>query len=180
VPRLPASIVFLEQVVRISLSLVIGLLVSTAPVAALAGDCAAGQAPALQSAEWVAPAPGLDSVAGNGVAGLGLAEPAAELSAAAVLQRIRERDCLQVASPAEGYQKRTEFDNTPYRYNMQPGKVNAAEFAAWMASRGIRIVGADEAGVQPAATAVASVPAAVEEAGDGSAAETATAPIVAQ
>jgi hypothetical protein len=56
---------------------------------------------------------------------------------------------------AEAYQKRTEFDNSPYRYNMQAGKLNAAEFEAWMASRGIRIVRADEVANTGAVEAVA-------------------------
>jgi hypothetical protein len=66
-----------------------------------------------------------------------------------------QRSRLAVAS---GYQKQTEFDNTPYRFNMKPGqKLSAAEFDAWMASRGIRIV---RAKVDANAPAAAPVPAA--------------------
>ncbi|GIX35193.1 MAG: hypothetical protein KatS3mg126_0972 [Lysobacteraceae bacterium] len=69
------------------------------------------------------------------------AMPAA-LSVEQVLAREAYRRCqreqLQAAS---AYRKQTEFDNTPYRFDMKPGqKLSAAEFDAWMASRGIRIV----------------------------------------
>jgi len=42
---------------------------------------------------------------------------------------------------AATYQKRTEFDNTPYRFNMeQNGKrMTADEFSAWMEARGVRV-----------------------------------------
>lgn len=69
------------------------------------------------------------------------------LSLAAVLKREADaRDLAAAARPDAGYQKQTEFDNTPYRFNMKPGeKMNAAQFDAWMASRGIRIVPAKPA-----------------------------------
>lgn len=60
---------------------------------------------------------------------------------------------LTAVDPAAGYQKKTEFDNTPYRFNAEKG-FTAAEFDAWMASRGIRI-----ANGKPTSTlAAASVP----------------------
>ena len=39
------------------------------------------------------------------------------------------------------YKPRTEFDNTPWRFNMnQNGKnMTADEFSAWMKSRGVRV-----------------------------------------
>jgi hypothetical protein len=55
--------------------------------------------------------------------------------------------------PAAGYQKKTEFDNTPYRFNAEKG-FTAAEFDAWMASRGIRIA----TGKPTSTLAAASVP----------------------
>jgi hypothetical protein len=69
-----------------------------------------------------------------------------------VLLRIRIESCQNVASitpvpsavspddPA-AYKPRTEFDNTPWRFNMsQNGKnMTADEFSAWMKSRGVRV-----------------------------------------
>lgn len=74
----------------------------------------------------------------------------------AVLARDALSRCQQQRLVASnGYQKRTEFDNTPYRFNMKPGqKLSAAEFDAWMTSRGIRIVRA-KAESAPATPAVA-------------------------
>jgi len=69
-----------------------------------------------------------------------------------VLLRIRIEACrdVAVAAPAPGvldpnnpaaYKPRTEFDNTPWRFNMsQDGKnMTADEFSAWMQSRGVRV-----------------------------------------
>lgn len=41
------------------------------------------------------------------------------------------------------YKPKTEFDNTPWRFNMtQNGKrMTADEFDAWMKARGVRVVG---------------------------------------
>lgn len=75
------------------------------------------------------------------------------------LADVLERDAqakadLAALQPGSGYQKQTEFDNTPYRFNMKPGeKLSADQFDAWMASRGIRIVRAKET---PAATPAAA------------------------
>ncbi len=52
------------------------------------------------------------------------------------------------------YKPKTQFDNTPYRFNMNQNgkKMTAEEFDAWMKSRGIRVAkGAPAAGAQPAA-----------------------------
>lgn len=69
-----------------------------------------------------------------------------------VLLRIKTESCRSVASavPATGgvnpndpaaYKPRTQFDNTPWRFNMsQNGKnMTADEFSAWMQSRGVRV-----------------------------------------
>jgi len=69
-----------------------------------------------------------------------------------VLLRIRQDGCRAMASvrPASSavdpndpatYKPKTEFDNTPWRFNMtQNGKrMTADEFDAWMKSRGVRI-----------------------------------------
>ena len=56
---------------------------------------------------------------------------------------------------------KTEFDNTPYRFNMDKGKkFTAAEFDAWMKSRGVRVVQARPAaaGATPAAAIEAAAP----------------------
>ena len=89
------------------------------------------------------------------------------LSVDNVLLRIRQDGCRAMANarPANGaynpddpagYEPKTEFDNTPWRFNMtQNGKrMTADEFDAWMKSRGVRVVGRkDEAPAQPAAPA---------------------------
>jgi hypothetical protein len=58
-----------------------------------------------------------------------------------------------VVSPDDpaAYKPRTEFDNTPWRFNMsQNGKnMTADEFSAWMKSRGVRVA----RGAAPAAPA---------------------------
>jgi len=70
-----------------------------------------------------------------------------------VLFRLRVEGCRSVASvlppasPASdvidpaSYKPRTEFDNTPWRFNMsQNGKnMTADEFSAWMKARGVRV-----------------------------------------
>ena len=79
-----------------------------------------------------------------------------------VLLRIRIESCQNVATttPAPSvvspddpaaYKPRTEFDNTPWRFNMsQNGKnMTADEFSAWMKSRGVRVA----RGAAPAAPA---------------------------
>ena len=86
------------------------------------------------------------------------------LSVDAVLAREAFRRCQQQRlAVGSGYQKQTEFDNTPYRFNMKPGqKLSAAEFEAWMASRGIRIVRAKAETTAPTvAPAVSTVTAPV-------------------
>lgn len=87
-----------------------------------------------------------------------------------VLFRLRVEGCRSVASilppasPASdvidpaSYKPRTEFDNTPWRFNMsQNGKnMTADEFSAWMKARGVRV----------ARGAAASTPAPVTAPGD--------------
>jgi hypothetical protein len=80
------------------------------------------------------------------------------LSVDNVLLRIRQDGCRAMANakpvgsvvdpnnPA-AYKPKTEFDNTPWRFNMtQNGKrMTADEFDAWMKSRGVRVVGRKDA-----------------------------------
>lgn len=72
-----------------------------------------------------------------------------------VLLRLRLANCIHDAYA--GYKPRTQFDNTPWRYNMEKGRnFTAAEFDAWMKSRGVRIA----KGKTDAAPAETSLPAA--------------------
>lgn len=87
------------------------------------------------------------------------------LSVDRVLMRTRLEACRRAAAadPGAGYTPRTEFDNTPYRFNARKG-FTAAEFEAWMKEKGIRIVNgraviggapqAVEAAAQPASATV--------------------------
>lgn len=75
-----------------------------------------------------------------------------------VLMRLSLEACAsQTQDEFAGYVPKTQYDNTPYRFNMDKGKkFTAAEFDAWMKSRGVRVVGARPAatGAAPAASDV--------------------------
>ncbi|MGX5729788.1 hypothetical protein ACWKWK_04540 [Pseudoxanthomonas beigongshangi] len=88
-----------------------------------------------------------------------------------VLMRLRIEGCQNVAkampAPAatanandpSGYKPKTQFDNTPWRFDMnQNGKrMTAEEFDAWMKARGVRVAkGAGAATPVPAAPAAAA------------------------
>ncbi len=79
-----------------------------------------------------------------------------------VLMRLRLEACAaQPKDEFANYVPKTEFDNTPYRFNMDKGKkFTAAEFDAWMKSRGVRVVQARPAaaGATPAAAVEAAAP----------------------
>lgn len=90
-----------------------------------------------------------------------------------VLLRMNIERCKNVAAviPAPSvvnpndpaaYKPKTEFDNTPWRFNMnQNGKnMTADEFSAWMKSRGVRVARGSGAASGPAAPAAPPVPAA--------------------
>lgn len=95
------------------------------------------------------------------------------LSVDNVLLRIRQDGCRAMASsrPAASvvdpndpatYKPRTEFDNTPWRFNMtQNGKrMTADEFDIWMKTRGVRVAKGNLPATVPAATEpAASTPA---------------------
>jgi len=59
------------------------------------------------------------------------------------LARIHAQQAIIAAgSPgADGYVKQTEFDNSPWRFDMSQGgrRMTAEEFDAWMKSKGIRV-----------------------------------------
>lgn len=86
-------------------------------------------------------------------------------SADQVLLRLRIEGCQNVAKamPAPSaikaddpaaYKPKTEFDNTPWRFDMSQGgkRMTADEFSAWMESRGVRVA----KGVTPAAAPAAA------------------------
>jgi|GEM_PF-3487601 hypothetical protein len=65
--------------------------------------------------------------------------PSEALSLNAVLLRRQLAGCGPSDQYA-GYVPRTAHDNTPWRFNMDAGKkLSAAEFDAWMKSRGVRV-----------------------------------------
>src|SRR5690606_26297068 len=87
-------------------------------------------------------------------------------SADQVLLRLRIEGCQNVAKaiPAPSainpndpaaYKPQTEFDNTPWRFDMSQGgkRMTADEFSAWMESRGVRVA----KGVAPAPAAAVPV-----------------------
>lgn len=151
------------------------------PVAAV--DCSAPIAGAAPPSGPVAPAPGLDGTAAAAISAPSFGESAGELAVDAVLARRHDEHCSRPLASADGYQKQTEFDNTPYRYNMKPGqKMSAADFDAWMKSRGIRIVGAAPAAdaVATEVAATSSEPAAAPDATIAPAIASPTAPVVAK
>lgn len=87
------------------------------------------------------------------------------LSVDNVLLRIRQDGCRAMANakPAgsvvdsndpAAYKPKTEFDNTPWRFNMtQNGKrMTADEFDAWMKSKGVRVAKGNPANSVPAAS----------------------------
>jgi hypothetical protein len=89
-----------------------------------------------------------------------------------VLLRIRIESCQNVAmaTPAPSvlnpndpatYKPRTQFDNTPWRFNMsQNGKnMTADEFSAWMKSRGVRVARGSNAQAPVPAASVPAIPA---------------------
>lgn len=87
-----------------------------------------------------------------------------------VLLRIRIEACrdVAIATPAPGavsaddpaaYKPRTQYDNTPWRFNMnQNGRnMTADEFSAWMKSRGVRVArGSAPVAAAPAAATPAT------------------------
>lgn len=149
---------------------------ATMAMLVLAGACVAGNAAAatmscptaqrpLQSAA-IAPVASELEATGNplGTPGSVLAQAYDEAqSLDQVLLRIRIEACRDVAivTPAPGvvgpddpaaYKPRTQYDNTPWRFNMNQGGRNmtADEFSAWMKSRGVRVARGATAAAVPA------------------------------
>lgn len=130
------------------------LAVLAAPGAAQAMDCPAGLAQPLRSSVLAPIASELAATSSPlGASGGVLSQAYDEAqSVDQVLLRIRIESCQNVAmatpppsvvSPDDpaAYKPRTQFDNTPWRFNMsQNGKnMTADEFSAWMKSRGVRV-----------------------------------------
>jgi len=136
------------------------ILVLAIPVAAIAqpgiGSCGSAILPAMPVRPTVVAPVAIELSAastqlGNSASVLGQAFDEA-FSVDSVLLRIKLEGCqataniptgavgLGAADPA-AYKPRTEFDNTPWRFNMnQNGKnMTADEFSEWMKSRGVRV-----------------------------------------
>ncbi|ODS62169.1 MAG: hypothetical protein ABS41_10855 [Arenimonas sp. SCN 70-307] len=76
------------------------------------------------------------------------ATPAAsclEINAVAYVQRLRRPApapaAPAAAAPADGYVQKTQFDNSPWRFDMNQNgrRMTAEEFDAWMKAKGIRV-----------------------------------------
>ncbi len=138
------------------------LLAAVAPASAFTCDQAAINTPLPVRTTLVAPfAPELGGAPLQQGATDGLLSVARDESLAidVVLLRLRKDACLAQAAASSdsfaGYQKKTEFDNTPWRYESKPGeRFSAEEFDAWMKSRGVRVArGKPADGGVPAAVA---------------------------
>lgn len=90
-----------------------------------------------------------------------------ELNAVAYVQRLRQPAPAPVAPAAagtDGYVQKTEFDNTPWRFDMNQNgrRMTAEEFDAWMKAKGIRVAtgkpGGSAAAAAPAAPAQGAAP----------------------
>jgi hypothetical protein len=160
---------------RIALAAALGL--ALVPAAHAAVDCSAQ---ATSASPLPLPATAIAPVADEfAIRNVQLGMPAGVLtpnfeqqqSLDRVLQRLRIDGCQNIAkalpsapavinNDAATYKKQTEFDNTPWRFDMsQNGKrMTAEEFDAWMKARGVRVVKARPAPAAAPAPA-AEVPA---------------------
>jgi hypothetical protein len=108
-----------------------------APSLASANVCHGGSTGVARSPQLVALAAG-DDLAGASAHLLGT-HPNEHLSVSAVLLR-RQLGACGPSSEFAGYVPKTQHDNTPWRFNADSGKgLSAAEFDAWMKSRGVRV-----------------------------------------
>jgi hypothetical protein len=74
-----------------------------------------------------------------------------------VLLRLRLEGCQNVSQAAD-YVPRTKWDNTPWRFNAGGAgkKFSAAEFSAWMESRGVHVAKGAPAAAVPAQPVIPS------------------------
>ncbi|MFA5683621.1 MAG: hypothetical protein WCZ65_10600 [Lysobacteraceae bacterium] len=120
------------------------------PVWAVSCDAPAAPLPVRNTvlAPFATEVPGLPGRLGAS-SGLLAGERDETLSVDMVLLRLGREACLakldadvggQSGDAFAGYQKKTEHDNTPWRYESKPGqRFSAQEFDAWMKSRGVRV-----------------------------------------
>ncbi|QCO68182.1 hypothetical protein E4582_07200 [Luteimonas yindakuii] len=142
------------------------LLLATAPVLSFASDCAISlpaSATPLPATVLTAVSPELVAPAYRPGAHGGVLAPGIDASQSLeqVLLRIQLEGCPNLSASTTAvdpndpsvYQPKTEFDNTPWRFDMQQeGKMMTADaFDAWMKARGVRVA----RGVQPAAVPAA-------------------------
>jgi len=152
------------------------LSVLAAPGIAQAMDCSATAAAQPLRPTVLAPVANELAVVGNmlGAPDGVLADALiASQSVDQVLLRIRIESCQNMATitPAPGtvspddpaaYKPRTEFDNTPWRFNMSQNgkKMTADEFSAWMKAKGVRVARGAAAVTPPPASVPVTSPAA--------------------
>jgi hypothetical protein len=98
---------------------------------ALAGDCLVGPPTAAD--------PGMSVVAPE----MQRVPPSDGLcvSASDAVARIHAQQAIVAANAPSAYVKQTEFDNSPWRFDMSQGgkRMTAEEFDAWMKAKGIRV-----------------------------------------
>lgn len=153
----------MKSILRSPLALACGLLAlgASAPAAAVCGIESVRQALPVRQAGMAplsAELPGGPSLPGFVEATLGRGS-GESLALDRVLLRQRLANC--VVDEFAGYKPRTEFDNTPWRFNAggEGKKFSAAEFDAWMKKRGIRVAkGRQDAGSGGADATPASAP----------------------
>ena len=146
-----------------------------APGIAQAMDCSSTPAAQPLRPTVLAPVASELAVVGNmlGAPEGVLADVDASQSVDQVLLRIRIETCSNMATitPASGivspddpaaYKPRTQFDNTPWRFNMSQNgkKMTADEFSAWMKARGVRVARGAGAPAAPAPDPSTTAPAA--------------------
>ena len=78
--------------------------------------------------------------------------------AAPKAEEAKAEGAAESTAPGE-YKPKTQFDNTPYRLNMNQNgkKMTAEEFDAWMKAKGVRVAKGKGGAVAPAVTAPAPV-----------------------
>ncbi|MDV3469448.1 hypothetical protein RZA67_12035 [Stenotrophomonas sp. C3(2023)] len=146
------------------------------PAAHAAVDCSVRPSAAPLPLPATAIAPVADELAIRNVqlgmpAGVLSGNSDASQSLDSVLQRLRIEGCQNVASAipapsavpandAGAYKPATQYDNTPWRFDMSQGgkRMTAEEFDAWMKARGVRVVKARPAAPAPVTEAAAETP----------------------
>lgn len=88
--------------------------------------------------------------------------PCVDLAAFTARMRQPAAPAAAAAAPAGAYVPKTQFDNSPWRFDMQQNgrRMTADEFDAWMKAKGIRVATGKPAAAGAAAATPASAPAA--------------------